>query len=145
MFDFDMSAGILSGLLDNSFEKLAPQILEEAAPILKQSTQEAIRAEISHTGDSELVNSLKETKPKLTKTDACVITVTPKGYSRKTFSRGKRKYPVSNALKAIWLEYGNRGGAQAPRPWLDKAASAHRSEIEAKMQETYNRLTGANQ
>lgn len=132
----------LERLFSHPFESVAPEMLNEAAPILVESTKQALRSVIRHSGESELVNSIKATKPKKTKTDAYILNVTPKGYSKNTFTRGKRKYPVTNAAKAVWLEYGV-AGRQAPRPWRDKATSSKASEIESVMQEKYNRIIGA--
>ena len=142
MFEFDMTESILDKFLDTSFEKLAPELLKDVAPLLEDATKKTLTSVIQHEGDSELVNSVKKTNPKHCKNGAYIVNIVPKGYSQHTFNRGKRKYPVSNALKAIWLEYGV-SGRQAPRPWIDRATSMYQSQIEERMQQKYNELIGA--
>ncbi len=75
--------------------------------------KQSCRRVIEHSGESELVESIKSNKPKRTKTDAWIVNVGPRGYSKKkTYRSGKgkaRKYRVSNALKLIWKEYGVAG------------------------------------
>lgn len=127
---------------DLRFEELAPQILEEAAPYLQNSTKNALRSSIKHSGDSELVSSLKVSRPKETKTDAFIVSVYPSGESRNTYNHGNRKYPVSNALKAIWLEYGV-AGRQPARPWQDRAVAGCQAQVETLMQKKLDELTGA--
>ena len=95
------------------------------------------------------MNSFKASKPKKTKTDAWIANVNPKGYSStkvytvnsKGFKKN-RKYPVSNALKAIWKEYGIPG-RQAAKPFITASVNASKMEIMRRMQEVYNRKVGA--
>ena len=60
-------------------------------------------------------------------------------YYRKAKS-GKRfrKETVSNALKAIWKEYGI-AGQQSPRPFMTAATNSVRTIIMEKMQEVYDK------
>jgi len=149
LFEVDFPEDFLSGLLDSEFEDIAKEALEETAPILTESMKKEIRSTVKHKGESELVDSIQATKPKRTKTDAWIANVTPKGYSdTKVYtavdSKGRkthRKYPVSNALKAIWKEYGIPG-KQAPSPFLDKATRKVRQKVMNRIQEVYNRKTG---
>lgn len=146
-FEINFPDDFLSDLLDSDFEEVAKAALEETAPTLKTSIQTSIRSVVSHTGDSELVNSVKISKPKRTSTDAWIINVGPAGkssnyyYSYGTTKRVKRKYAVSNVLKAIWLEYGRTG--QAAKPWLTSATENVRGTIMDKMQDIYNKKVGA--
>lgn len=144
-FEVDFPEDFLSGLLDTDFGEIAEEALNEAAPILEKSMKNECASVIEHEGDSETVKSIKAGKAKRTKTDAFIVNVTPKGYSNmKTYKHKKsgRSYQVSNALKMIWKEYGVPG-RQAPRPFLDAACGNVRSEVMAKMQETYNKKVGA--
>lgn len=139
-FQIDMPEDLMGHLFDYQFEEIAKEMIEEASPILVDSTKKALRGVVKHEGESEMINSVKATKPKVTKTDAVMSTVSPSGYSTHTFTRNGRKYPVPNAAKAVWLEYGV-AGRQAPRPWL---ANIKRSEgeIANKMQEVFNKKVG---
>lgn len=142
-FDFDMSP--VDRLIDNKFEKIAPEMLNAAAPILVDSTKSALQSVIKHPGDSELVNSIKARKPKITKTDACILNVVPTGVSKNMhhwWRTGVTKYPVTNVLKAIWLQYGVSGRMPA-KPWLFKAKNQRGYEILARMQQKYDELIGA--
>lgn len=144
-FEVDFPEDFLSGLLDTDFAEIAEEALRDAAPILEKSMKQSAKAAVAHEGDSELVNSIQSSKPKRTKTDAWIVNVSPKGYSKmKVYRSGKkkRKYPVSNALKAIWKEYGIPG-RQPPRPFIASACNKVRGQIMSRMQEVYNRKVGA--
>ena len=73
----------------------------------------------------------------------------PSGYSKTkeyiqkdgTGKRTTRKYPVSNAVKAIWKEYGIPGKEPA-RPFLTKAKNDVENDVMNRMQEVYNRKVG---
>lgn len=141
--EFDIPMDYMAGLLNSSFDDIAKEALEEAEPMLKQSIQNSIRAAEKGTGTGELVNSIKGTKPKKTRTDAYIVNVGPSGQSKTFYTVGTgkktRKYPVSNALKAIWLNYGN--AHQAPRPWLTPAINNVSSAIMQRMQKIWEERT----
>lgn len=143
--NLDIPEDFLKEVLSASFDDIAIDALKEAEPILKESIQNSIRA--AETGEStgELVNSIKGTKPKKTNTDAYIVNVGPSGKSSTFYTQksGKRtrKYPVSNALKAIWLNYGRAG--QAPRPWLTPAINNCTNQIMQKMQKIWEERTKA--
>ena len=145
LFEVDFPEDFLSDLLDTEFSEIAEEALSEASPMLVDSMKKYCTGVIQHDGDSELVNSFKSNKPKRTKTDAWIVNVDPKGYSSTKMytakGRKKRKYPVSNALKAIWKEYGIPG-RQPPRPFIASACNSVRGSVMAKMQEVYNRKVG---
>lgn len=124
-------------------DELAEEMLAEAAPIIEDSMKKNLRKSIAHSGDSELVDSVKTSKAKQAKNGAYIINVNPKGQSKtKVYQRGKkgRKHPVSNALKAIWLEYGIPGH-QSPKPWLAATTNDAESKVLDKMQEVYDKRT----
>ena len=135
----------LKELLDKPFDQIAKKALDETAPVLQKAVKSSLRKAIKHPGDSDLVKSVKSNKPKQTKTDAWIVNVYPSGYSQNSFNRytGSRvkRYPVSNALKAIWLEYGRVG--QNPSPWLAPAVTSCTSEILKMMQEIWEKEVGA--
>lgn len=149
-FEIEFGDDFLDQLLNTDFNEIAKAALSEAVPILEKSMKNEVKKVIQHSGESELVDSLKSGKPKKTKTDAWIVNVTPKGYSdTKVFtavdSKGRkthRKYPVSNALKAIWKEYGIPG-RQPPKPFLTSAANGAKAAVLQKIQEVYNRKVGA--
>ena len=148
-FDMDFPEDFLVEVLDMDNEELCSEMLSEAAPLLEESMKRAMETVIEHSGDSEMVQSVKSSKPVKTRTDAYLVTVGPRGYSKtKTYygadGRGghtSRKYPVSNALKAIWKEYGIPGH-QPSRPFLTRAVNDARAGVLDKLQEVYNRKAG---
>lgn len=144
-FDIEFPDDFLSELLDTDFDEIAEKALEETAPLLERSMKISCKRVVAHEGDSELADSIKAAKPKKTKTDAWIVNVGPRGYSKtKWYKRKKkgRKYKVSNALKAIWKEYGI-AGQQAPTPFITNATNAVRDTVMDKMQEIYNQKVGA--
>lgn len=151
MAEFKMEFGedFLDQLLNTDFDEIAEAALNESAPIFEKSMKNEVKRVIKHDGDSELADSLKATKPKKTKTDAWIVNVVPKGYSStKKYiavdSKGRktrRKYPASNALKAIWKEYGIPG-RQPPSPFITRATNGARNAVMQKIQEVYNRKVG---
>ena len=145
LFDIDFPEDFLSELLETDFDAIAEEALKDVAPVLEKSMKQSCQRAIRHEGDSELVNSIKSSNPKKTKTDAWIVNVFPSGYSKKKIYRagkgGKRKYPVSNALKAIWMEYGI-AGRQAPRPFIRTACNNVRGTILARLQEVYEKKVG---
>lgn len=143
-FDIDFPEDFMSELLETDFDEIAEEALAQSAPLLEQSMKQSCKKVIDHQGESELVESIKSSKPKKTKTDAWIVNVSPKGYSKtKTYKAGKksRTYPVSNALKAIWKEYGI-AGKQPARPFITAACNAVKETIMSKMQEVYEQKVG---
>lgn len=141
---FEIPDDYLKELTDMTFDELAPEMINEVLPILEQSIRSHLSGVIRE-GTGELIDSIATVKPKPTKTDAWIGDVYIKGYSTKYYydhRRHNRKYPVGNALKAIWLNYGN--AHQTARPWLTPAVTSCQAEIFQKMQEKWEKLTGAN-
>ena len=133
-------------LFNLDFNEIAEEALIEAAPILENSMKAAVSQVIEHEGDSELVKSIKANKPKKTRNGAWILNVTPKGYSRYKVYHAKksgRKYKVSNALKAIWKEYGV-AGRQPPRPFLTKATNDAKEAVYDAIQRTFDSKAGIN-
>lgn len=142
-FEVNIPDDFLSGVLKSDFDDIAKEALEECAPMLESEMKGAIQRVVGHEGDSELVKSVKARKPKRTKTDAMLVFVGPSGNSKNYYYQGnkkKRTYTVTNALKAIWLEYGRAG--QSAKPWLANATKNCQQTIMEKMQEIYERKTG---
>lgn len=101
----------------------------EASPILEDAMKRTIQSVIGHGGDSVLVNSIKVSRPKRTKTDAIISWVGPSGTDKKG-----RKKSIRNIEKAIYLNYGTV--KQPARPWLAKSINESESLIQNKLQET---------
>lgn len=141
--EIDFPEDMLNGLLDADAEDLCKQMIDSAAPIMEESMKKEMRSVIQHSGDSDLVDSVKTSKAKKAKNGAIIVFTGPKGNSKNHYYRnGKRdrKIPVSNVLKAIWLNYGRVG--QPARPFLTKAVNNAHQKVMEKMQQTYDQLTG---
>ncbi len=144
LFDIDFPDDYLYDLLETDFDEIAETALKEAAPVLEKSMKASCKRVIEHSGESELVDSIKATEPKKTKTDAWIVNITPKGSSKtKTYrnQKSRRSYPVSNALKCIWKEYGRVG--QPARPFITNACNSARDAVMSKMQEVWERKVKA--
>lgn len=125
----------MSEFFDTTFEEIAKEALEAAAPILVQSTTAALSKSVSSRGKytkGVMVPATKPTKAKKTKTDAWIVTVRPVGKDAKG---------VRNSLKAGVMEYG--AAHEAPRPWLTTATKNAESQATETMQQVFNRMTGA--
>lgn len=143
-FELSIPDDYLAELLDHPFDDIAKKALADTAPILEAAIKKSMRASVQHPGDSDMINSVRHNSPKETRTDAWIVNVYPSGYSQNSYSResgGKvSRYPVSNALKAIWLNYGRAG--QPARPWLQPAVSSCQGEIMERMQNIWEDMTG---
>jgi HK97 gp10 family phage protein len=132
-------------LWNMEFHDIAVEGVQKAAPILEKEMKKAARACIWHEGDSEMIDSISASKIRTTKDGAVIVNVGPRGYSKvKKFHRksGKsvnalRTYPVSNALKAIWKEYGYKG--RPAQPFIVPARNAAENEIHKILQDTFDR------
>lgn len=126
------------------FDEVAEAALNAAAPVLERSMKAAIQGAIEHNGDSELVRSIKANRAKKSKNGAWIVNVAPKGYSKVKVYRAKksqRTHPVSNALKAIWKEYGI-AGKQPAHPFLAKAINDAEGEALDIMQRKFDQKVG---
>ncbi len=148
-FQVDFPDDFLSELTDVPFGMIAEEALEAAAPVLEASMKKAAASVIEHgnPSDSDMVNSIKASAPKATKTDAWIVNVGPRGYSNHTYTRNgkgsKKRYKVSNALKAIWKEYGiaHPRHYQPAKPFLERATKDAADEAMKRIQEVYDRMT----
>lgn len=141
--DINFPEDFLAELLGTDFDEIAEKALTEAAPLLEQSLKTSCKRVIKHDGESELVESITCGKPKRTKTDAWIVNAGPQGYSKTKVYRDtknrERKYPVSNAQKMAWKEYGV-AGRQPARPFITNACNNARDAVMRKMQEVYERM-----
>lgn len=143
LMDINFPDDFLSELLGTDFDEIAEVALTEAAPLLEQSIKTSCRRVIDHEGESEMVESITCSKPKRTKTDAWIVNVGPQGNSKTKIYRDKknrdRRYPVSNAQKMVWKEYGI-AGRQSAKPFITNACNNARDAVMRKMQEVYERM-----
>ncbi len=149
LLDVDFPEDFMQEFLSVDFDEIAEEALLETGTILERQMKAACKNSIDHEGDSELANSIKTSKPVKSKNGAWIVSVKPTGYSKiKSYfakdgkgKRTKRKYPVSNALKAIWKEYGIPG-RQTAKPFIQKACNDARAMTEKIIQDVYERKVG---
>lgn len=128
-FNFDISDDFLKELGSMAeVDKYAPQMIEEALPILEQKVKQET-AKHKKTGD--MYKSIKKSKVKKSKYDGYYATVSPTG----TDSNG-----VRNIEKMIYLEYGT--SSQPATPVLTKAVNDSEEAVLEKMQEVFEREVG---
>ena len=129
------------------FGDIAPKMLEEAAPILKE---EVVKQASKHRDTGEMADSIKQTGVTIGNGGNYYICVRPTGYaSRKKWQNartvgGKRagkKERVRNMEKLVWLEFGVKG--RAATPILTTAVLNAEQKIVEKMQEVFDREVGA--
>ena len=112
-------------------DKVAPKMLEEAAPIVVKALKN--KAPVS-TG--KMRDGIKATKPKKTKDGAHIISIVFSGSeSRKTKDGKITKVP--NAIKAAVTEYGKSD--QEAQPFIRPAVAETEKQVVEKMQEVFNR------
>ena len=106
----------LSDLLPD-FDEVGLAMVEEAGPVLVEQMKEKVQRVVKHEGDS-------------------------KGESKtKTYRHSKTKrghYKVSNALKAIWKEYGIPSRDIPAQPFLEQTLKAAETEALDKMQKVFD-------
>lgn len=121
-------------------ERIAPMMVDEALPILQSAMQAAYSGK-------KISGKLKIVRAKKIANGGVLGEVTFKGKTGTYYLKGKGKYPLSNAGLAVFLEYGVQAHgnfpALPPGGYIQKAVAASKSAVEAKMQEVYDRETGA--
>lgn len=106
-----------------TFDKLAPKMLEESAPIVENELKRRLN---KHIDTGALVRSLKTTKP----------AQTGDGYSVVVRPTGEDKRGTRNAEKLAYLEYGTP--VQTATPIVLPAVRATDNKVTEKMQEVFN-------
>lgn len=108
-------------------DRLAPMMLEESVPILKDAV---VKGASAHKDTGAMVNSIKQTG----------VLRNQMGYYTCVRPTGKDKDEVRNMEKMAFLEYG-AGGRQAATPVLTPAVHAAEGKVLEKMQEVFDRET----
>lgn len=144
---FEFPDDFMEKLRDTPFEDIAEKALNDTAPLLLDAVKTSMMSVISHPGDSDMVNSVRTSKPKATRTDAWIVNAYPTGYSTNSYSRERgskvQRYPVSNGLKAVWLEYGRAG--QPAKPWVNSAVNKCMAPVMDRIQKIWEEEVGANE
>ncbi len=109
-------------------ERIAPMMLQEAAPILKDSV---VKGASRHKGTGAMVSSIKQT----------AALRNQRGYYTAVRPTGTDGKGVRNMEKMAYLEYGV-SGRQAATPVLTQAVHAAEADVLEKMQEVFDRETG---
>ena len=145
-FQVDFPSDFLTDLLNTDSDEIIKEALIEAAPIMEAEMKDILKKD-GHDLSGEMIDSIKAIAPRKSENGAWIVNVIPTGYSNHNYSRkgsgnSIRKYKVSNALKMIWIEYGV-AGRQAANPFLTRVVNNVRNSAMKKMQEIYNKRTGA--
>jgi hypothetical protein len=123
-------------------DEIGVEMAAAAGPVLVEKTKKAVQGVIKHEGDSELARSVTMSKPKKGKWGDFIVSAYFKGNSKtKTYRHTKThrgKYAVSNALKAVWKEYGIPSRGIPAQPFIDQATKSAEDEALKKMQDVFD-------
>ena len=131
-YQFDIKGDLddlIADLNAMDVDRLAPMMLEEAAPILEQEIKSRASA---HRDTGDMVRSIKPTKVK--NNDS--------GYYISVRPTGKDKKGVRNMEKMAYLEFCAPGHNQSATPVLTPAVRKAEPEVLDKMQDVFNREMG---
>lgn len=123
-FEMEGMDDFMNGLSQIDIDRIAPKMLEEAAPILEEKVK---KRAAEHKDTGSMIASIKPTKP-ANKDNAYRITVRP---------TGKDKKGVRNMDKMAYLEFGTN--KQAATPVLSPAVREAEAPAAEKMQEVFDR------
>ena len=112
-------------------DKIAPKMLEEAAPIVEKKVKEKVPVK---TG--QLKKSIKSNKPKKTKSGAWISAITFNGKNKKSLKNGEERETPNGRVAAV-LEFGT--SEERARPFVRPAVAECENEVVEKMQEVFNR------
>ena len=128
-------------------DEVGIEMAAAAGPALVESTKKAVKGVVRHDGDSELVNSVTMSKPKKGKYGDFIVCAYFKGQSKNKYYRHTKthrgKYAVSNALKAVWKEYGIPSRGIPAQPFIEQATRGAEQEALEKMQDVFNEKVGS--
>lgn len=127
---FDVNVGDIDGLLKDlsalEFSKLAPKMLEEAAPIVRGNIEKRSAA---HKESGDMAASIRAKK----------ITRGTAEYRVSVRPTGKDGKGVRNMEKMCYLEYGT--DRQGATPVMGPAVNESEGPVMEKMQEVFDRET----
>ena len=123
-FEMEGMDDFMSGLSQIDIDRIAPKMLEEAAPILEDKIK---KRAAKHKDTGAMMESIKPTKP-VNKDNQYRITVRP---------TGKDKKGTRNMEKAAYLEFGTN--KQPATPILSPAVREAEEPAAEKMQDVFNR------
>ena len=129
--------GELSLLGENAFEDIAKKALNDIRADVESITKSAVRASVKHSGESELVNSVRTYNPTMTRDNYGAklhCGFSGRSSSGNRYNNNGRDHAVYNNDKAFWLEYGTV--KQAARPWRDRASNNIDARVTPKMEQT---------
>lgn len=109
-------------------DRIAPAMLEEAAPILEKAVKKRAG---EHRDTGALEESIKASKARKNG-NAYSISICP---------TGKDKKGVRNMEKAVYLEYGT--SRQKATPFISPAVRESEAAVLEKMQEVFDREVGS--
>lgn len=149
-FDFEIPDDFIEQLgrladIDN----VAPKMLNEAAPILRDAIKTKVKNDYSSKGRKiRYIKSEGMFKPKYgeyTQTGSLLKGVRMSrsrkikdgGFYAEVYFSGKDEKGVPNAAKAVWLEYGT--SKQYARPFIKKVVKDNEQKVIRKMQEVFER------
>lgn len=117
-------------------DRLAPIMIDEALPIVERCLKNLY-------GKYGIAKKLKIVKAKAMRTGGYNGIVTFKGKTNHYYKKGGRKYPLSEAGHAVFLEFGTDAhgnfGATPAGGFVSKAVAMTENEVKAKMQEVFER------
>jgi HK97 gp10 family phage protein len=124
-FDFDFEELLAKQMEQlDVIDEIAPKMLESATPILEKNLKTALQP---HKQTSEMVDSIKATKPKKG----------TKGWTSTVRPTGKDKKGVRNMEKLVYLQYGT--SKQVATPVLEEVVNKSTNSVSEIMQEVFNR------
>lgn len=145
-FEFKMPQGLIDDLRKCSeIDRIAPLMLESAAPILKRHFVRNLNA-VMKDPTGELINSIKISKANKSKSGIWGISVRATGNAtnRKTgtlktyVGKSGKESVYRNQQKLLSLEYGD-SRHKTPKPFMQKTTNDSENEVINKMQEVYNK------
>lgn len=137
-FEVNVPDDMFGDLIRKADDNTLKQIVNHVAPTLVNNMKASMRSKINHPGESKLVNSIKATKAKATKTNAIMSYVRPTGTdSTRSDTGGTRKKPIRNMEKAIYMNYGTV--KDSARPWLEPAINSSDGPIQEALKEEFEK------
>lgn len=136
-FEVNVPDDMFGDLIRNTSDDQLKAIVDSVAPTLVDSMKTSMSNVVKHEGESKMVNSIKATKAKATKTDAIMSFVRPTGTDNKRSDGSQRTKPIRNMEKAIYMNYGTV--KEPARPWLEPAINKADAKIQNALQQEFEK------